>query len=499
MPTHRGTLLITAALICVAPLRAPAQVPVDASGEPFPVESGAVIEDPGPDGIPLASGAELDELVAPVALYPDPLLAVVLPAAAYPLQIVQAARFLEALEDDPTLTPPEDWDESVVALLNYPEVLADLNRDLDWTLRLGEAVIAQQGDVMAAVQRFRNRAYAAGNLESDPRQTVRRADDVIEIAPANEDIIYVPTYEPSAVVVASRRPVISYYPEPYPVYYYPYPDGHSFRSGFFWGVTTAYTLGWHQHRLRVMHHSFYGHPYYARDYGWRWWYRRPTLVYHNSIYFRDRARYRHYRGRVGDYWVPRPHYRPWRPARRDVPRARTRDGYADRYSDNRRSHTPSLTTRRDTAGVRPRNLSTNAYRSAPNRTQSRNETPRAAAPRVTTSPPAQRQRGQRATNSSPYTLSTRRDRSGDVRAPSPEGSVRRQQNRPSTATTRSTYRRNEPARQQRAAQPRSTEQRPARRQEAPARAPSRASRPAQQRDRSGSGDRRERSLQRRDR
>ncbi len=460
MPTYRSTLLVTAGLICAAPVSA--QVPVDAAGEPYPVESGAMIEDPGPDGIPLASSAELDELIAPVALYPDPLLAVVLPAAAYPLQIVQAARFLEALEDDPTLTPPKAWDESVVALLNYPEVLADLNRDLDWTLRLGEAVIAQQGDVMAAVQRFRNRAYAAGNLESDPRQTVRRDDDIIEIAPANEEIIYVPSYEPSAVVVASSRPVVSYYPEPYPVYYYPYADGHSFRRGFFWGVTTAYAFGWHQHRLRVLHHSFYGHPYYARDYGWRWWYRRPTLVYHNNIYFRDRARYGHYRSRLGDYWVPRPHYRPWRPAWRNVPRTRTRDGYAG-----------------GTAAYRSRELSTNSLRST---TQAR--------------PPAERERRstQRATNNQ-YSLTTRRERSGSVTPPRNDRNARVQQNRPASATTRSTYRRNEPTRQQ-AVKPRSTAERPARRQEAPARAPSRANRPAPQRERSSG--RREHNLQRRD-
>ena len=487
MAASRGVFYVTLALLCVAPSRASAQIPVDAAGDPYPVESGAVIVDPSSDGIPLASSAELDALVAPIALYPDPLLAVVLPAAAYPLQIVQAARFLEALESDPTLTPPEDWDESVVALLNYPEVLADLNRDLDWTLRLGEAVIAQQGDVMTAVQRFRNRAYAAGNLESDPRATVRRADDIIEIAPANEGIIYVPSYEPSAVVVASSRPVVTYYPDPYPVYYYPYPDGHSFRSGYFWGVTTAYAFGWHQHRLRVLHHSFYGHPYYARNYGWRWWYRRPTLGYHNSIYFRDRARYRHYRGRVGDYWVPRPHYRSWRPARRDVPRTRTRDGYAG----DRLDHSRALTTRRDEAGYRPRELSTNSLRSTPARRQARGTAPEVA------TPPSERE-ARRATRptSSPYSLNTRRERSGSVSPPSNDRNVQRRQNRSSTATTRSTYRRNEPARQP-AAKPRNTAERPARRQEAPARAPSRASRPAQQRDRTTQ--RREQSLQRRDR
>ncbi|MEO1247167.1 MAG: DUF3300 domain-containing protein [Pseudomonadota bacterium] len=283
-----------------------AQIPVDDQGQSYAYD-GAAIEDLDSSGMPARSGAELDELVGPVALYPDALLAVVLPAAAYPLQIVQAARFLEALEDDPTLTPPADWDESVIALLNYPEVLAQLNEDIDWTLALGEAVIAQQPEVLSAVQRFRDRVYAAGHLQSDTRQEIVRNDDIIEIRPVDERVLYVPVYEPETVVYRTSRPVYRYYSDPYPVYYYPYSDGYSFHRGFFWGVTSAYALGWghHRHHLRVVHHSFYGHPYFGRDYGWRWWYRRPSLSYHNNYYFRDRHRPSYSRHRAGDYWIPR--------------------------------------------------------------------------------------------------------------------------------------------------------------------------------------------------
>ena len=115
---------------------------------------------------------ELGELVGPIALYPDDLVAIVLPASTYPLQIVQAVRFLKAREDDASLEPSEDWDDSIIALLNYPEVLDLMNDDLDWTWKLGEAVLLQQEEVIVAVAEFRERARVAGNLESDEHQIV---------------------------------------------------------------------------------------------------------------------------------------------------------------------------------------------------------------------------------------------------------------------------------------------------------------------------------------
>src|SRR5512134_1121246 len=114
----------------------------------------------------LATAPELRELVGPIALYPDDLVAIVLPASTYPLQVVQAARFLEDRKRDSSLKPNDDWDDSVVALLNYPEVIELMNDDLDWTYDLGTAVLNQRPDVLAAVQDFRDEAYAAGNLRS---------------------------------------------------------------------------------------------------------------------------------------------------------------------------------------------------------------------------------------------------------------------------------------------------------------------------------------------
>ncbi len=222
-------------------------------------------ESPGDAGQAYDSAA-LRDLVGPVALYPDDLLAIVLPASTYPVQIVQAARYLDQYNQNQDLTPNDSWDDSIVALLNYPEVIDLLNADLDWTWRLGDAVLNQQADVLRAIQQFRDRAYAAGNLNSDDRQVVRYVDDAIEIRPVEKEIIYVPYYQPERVIVYQSAPAYYYYPSPYPVYYYPYPAGYSFRSGYFWGITTAFAVGWDTHRLRVRHHRFRTHPYYGYQY-----------------------------------------------------------------------------------------------------------------------------------------------------------------------------------------------------------------------------------------
>ena len=256
------------------------------------------------DVLPLRSAAELESLVGPVALYPDDLLAVVLPAATYPLEIVQAARFLELFEQDSTLTEDDSWDDSVVALLNYPEVLQMMNDDIDWTWKLGEAVVAQQSSVVAAIESFRDRAHAAGNLQSDEHQTVTRVDDAIEIQPADKEVIYVPYYEPERVVVYSPYPVYHYYPRAYPLYYYPYADNYHFGSGFFWGVSTAFSIGWSSDYLHVYHHSYRGHPYYGHSYrGHR--YRHASVFVHNYHYVNNHRRKSHDSHHSGDYWRPR--------------------------------------------------------------------------------------------------------------------------------------------------------------------------------------------------
>jgi hypothetical protein len=258
--------------------------------------------------LPTISASEIEELVGPIALYPDDLLAIVLPASTFPLQVVEAARFLEALEKDPSLEPDEDWDDSIVALLNYPDVVELLNEDLDWTWRMGEAVVAQQSDVIAAIESFRDRAYAAGNLESDDYQLVSQDEGTIQITPVQDDVIYVPYYEPEQVVIYQPRPVYFYHPRPYPVYYYPYPSYYAFDNHFhhnyFWGVTTAFSIGWHSYHLNTYHHSFYGHPYYGHSYRDNWWYRRPDIHIYNNTYVRNNLNANYNRYGKGDRWQP---------------------------------------------------------------------------------------------------------------------------------------------------------------------------------------------------
>ena len=184
---------------------------------------------------PPSSAEELGNLVGPIALYPDDLVALILPAATNPLQLVQADRFLDKRKADPKLAVDDKWDDAVKSLLNYPDVMKKMSADLDWTSALGEAVVADQGAVLEAIQSFRRKAQAAGNLKSDGKQVVQVEKEIINIVPADPQVIYVPQYNPSTVVVYGA-PVWGYYPTPYPSYYYPYPPGAALAAGVIWGA-----------------------------------------------------------------------------------------------------------------------------------------------------------------------------------------------------------------------------------------------------------------------
>jgi len=175
------------------------------------------------------SPQELEKLVGPIALYPDDLVGIVLPASTNTLQVVQAARFLQKHKKDSSLKPDKDWDPSVLGLLNYPEVINLMNEDLEWTQSLGDAVINQQKDVMDAIQQFRAKAEAAGNLKSNDKQVIVVEKEVIKIVSADPQVIYVPTYQPTTVIYTTT-PV--YYAAPAPVYYSP---GAAFFTGMFVG------------------------------------------------------------------------------------------------------------------------------------------------------------------------------------------------------------------------------------------------------------------------
>ena len=182
------------------------------------------------------SAQELDKLVGPIALYPDDLVAIVLPASTNPLQLVQADRFLNARKSNPKLSVNEKWDDAVKSLLNYPDVVKLMSNDLDWTTALGEAVVADLGAVMDAIQSFRRRAQSAGHLKTDEKQVVVVEKEVVKIVPADPEVVYVPQYNPTTVVVYSSTPAYGYWPAPYPSYYYPYAPGAALATGLIWGA-----------------------------------------------------------------------------------------------------------------------------------------------------------------------------------------------------------------------------------------------------------------------
>lgn len=171
------------------------------SGMPVQAQSAYPAVPPAP---PLYTQQQLDQMLAPVALYPDSLLAQVLMAATYPLEVVQAQRFVEARpglqgEGLARAVAPMPWDPSVKALVQFPSVLVMLNDRLDWTQQLGQAFLGQQASVMDTVQNLRERARIAGTLESSPQQRVVVQEDVIEIVPVNPQVVYVPYYNPVVV------------------------------------------------------------------------------------------------------------------------------------------------------------------------------------------------------------------------------------------------------------------------------------------------------------
>jgi hypothetical protein len=152
-------------------------------------------------GVPPRTPETLDQLLGPIALYPDALVALILPAATVPTDIVLAARYLDA-HGDPAGIDAQAWDESVKALAHYPEVVRWMDANLEWTRELGAAFLDQPADVMNAVQRLRRRAQAAGALTDTPQQSVVVEGDGICIVPTQPDVIYVPEYDPALVYFA---------------------------------------------------------------------------------------------------------------------------------------------------------------------------------------------------------------------------------------------------------------------------------------------------------
>ncbi|HZC68414.1 MAG TPA: DUF3300 domain-containing protein [Nitrospirales bacterium] len=187
---------------------------------------------------PTFTQQELDQMLAPIALYPDSLLTQILMASTYPLEIVEATRWSRVnpnLKGDQAVqaVAQNSWDPSVKSLVAFPQILQMMDEKLDWTERLGDAFLAQQAQVMDTVQNLRQKAYAAGNLQSTDQARVTQQGQTIVVEPTNPQVVYVPYYDPLVVYGPWWWPA---YP---PVYWAPWPGyfvGPGFGVGFVWGV-----------------------------------------------------------------------------------------------------------------------------------------------------------------------------------------------------------------------------------------------------------------------
>jgi hypothetical protein len=223
---------------------------------------------------------QLQRLVAPIALYPDSLVAQILAASTFPEQVVEADRWLQAhpdLKGDALgqAIDPQPWDPSVKALAAFPSVLGNMDKNLSWTSSLGDAFYNQQQDVMDAVQVMRQRAQAAGNLRSTPQQTVEDQDSSIVIQPASPEVVYVPAYDPWVVY---GDPLVAW------PWWYPYPGIWfggpylAFGIGFDIGFVGAFGWGWGQwgfdwrNRYPIYNHNRY--------------YSRSNTFYNRNSYYR---------------------------------------------------------------------------------------------------------------------------------------------------------------------------------------------------------------------
>jgi len=192
---------------------------------------------------------EIEALVAPIALYPDSLLTQVLMASTYPLEVVQAARWQKAnpkLKGDEAVkaVANQPWDVSVKSMVAFPQILEPMDQKIDWTQKLGDAFLADQKAVLDAVQRLRAKAQASGNLKSTEQQKVQTqtqaAQQVIIIEPADPQVIYVPSYNPTVVYGAWGYPAYPPYYWPPSPFYYPTPY---YGAGIAWGAAWGFAAG----------------------------------------------------------------------------------------------------------------------------------------------------------------------------------------------------------------------------------------------------------------
>jgi hypothetical protein len=220
------------------------------------------------EGNPAFTQQELDQMLAPIALYPDSLLSQILMAATYPLEVVEAARWSNAnpmYKGDAAVQAvnSQNWDPSVKSLVAFPQVLQTMDQKINWTERLGDAFLAQQSQVMDTVQKLRQKAQEAGNLSSNSQILVNQSNGSIEVATANPDVVYVPYYDPAVIYG------YWWWPDYPPVFWAPW-AGYGWNGGFAWGIGIGIgadfffgSWDWRNHRVydRDPRHMGGGHPW----------------------------------------------------------------------------------------------------------------------------------------------------------------------------------------------------------------------------------------------
>jgi hypothetical protein len=257
--------------------------------------AGSQAQDTGePDPADKFSEEELAQMLAPIALYPDSLIAQILMAATYPLEVVEAERWLHqnpGLKGDALdkALLDKSWDPSVESLCHFPDVLFAMSAKLDQTRKLGDAYLTQPDDVMAMVQELRRRAEEQGNLKSTKEQNVVVEREIITIEPTDPEVVYVPVYDPYYVYGPW------WYPAYYPWYWY-YPPGLTITAGFI-AFGPPFFIGfdwfswcwfdWHNRHIFVdFHKTRHFHRHHNGDFGKHRWQHDP--VHRRGVAYRDR-------------------------------------------------------------------------------------------------------------------------------------------------------------------------------------------------------------------
>jgi hypothetical protein len=245
---------------------------------------------------------ELTQMLAPIALYPDSLLADILMASTYPIEVVEAERWLkknEKLKGDEldSALQEKTWDSSIKSICNFPDVLYAMSDKLDQTTKLGDAFLSQKDEVMDIVQELRTKAQEQGNLKTTDEQKVIVEKDIIEIEPANPTVIYVPVYDPLYVYGPWWYPA-------YPPYYWYYPPGVVVSGGFIsfgfgvflgLGISSWCWFDWHHHYINIDLHKTGRFNRFDRG---RWNFNRHVWnheTYHRrGVAYRDMATSQHF-------------------------------------------------------------------------------------------------------------------------------------------------------------------------------------------------------------